>query len=90
MASRASMLTRHHQHGIEAMRMEGQYPGKIIVLTGAMAPARFRITDAIFNVGAAVVALQSLTEGVYLAMNGRIFEAGTVRKNRDAGRFEKL
>lgn len=65
-------------------------PGKITVRTGAMAPARFRITDALFTVGAAVGALQSLTAGVYLAMNGRIFEAGTVRKNREARRFEKL
>ena len=81
-------------HGTDTMTQTAEelqgLPDKIIVLTGAMAPARFRVTDAIFNVGAAVGALQSLTEGVYLAMNGRIFEAGTVRKNRDAGRFEKL
>lgn len=81
-------------HGTDTMAQTAEelqgLPGKIIVLTGAMAPARFRITDAIFNVGAAVGALQSLTEGVYLAMNGRIFRAGTVRKNREAGRFEKL
>ncbi|MDB2674297.1 asparaginase [Akkermansiaceae bacterium] len=81
-------------HGTDTMAQTAEelqgLPGKIIVLTGAMAPARFRVTDAIFNVGAAAGALQSLTEGVYLAMNGRIFEAGTVRKNRDAGRFEKI
>jgi L-asparaginase len=63
-------------------------PGKLIVLTGAMAPARFRVTDAIFNVGTAVGALQSKEEGVYLAMNGQIFKAGEVRKNREAGKFE--
>ena len=27
MPSRATILTGHHQHGIESMRMEGQYPG---------------------------------------------------------------
>lgn len=27
MPSRATMLTGHHQHGIESMRMEGKYPG---------------------------------------------------------------
>jgi arylsulfatase A-like enzyme len=27
MASRATLLTGHHQHGIESMRMEGRYPG---------------------------------------------------------------
>ena len=64
--------------------------GKVIVLTGAMAPSRFRITDAIFNIGTAVGALQSLQDGVYIAMNGQIFTAGKVRKNREAGRFESL
>lgn len=81
-------------HGTDTMAQTAEelqgLPGKVIVLTGAMAPSRFRITDAIFNVGAAVGALQSLPDGVYLAMNGRIFEAGTVRKNREAGRFEAL
>lgn len=64
--------------------------GKTIVLTGALAPARFRVTDAIFNLGLALGAVQSLPEGVYLAMNGTIFPAGNVRKNREAGRFETI
>lgn len=64
--------------------------GKTVVLTGAMAPARFRVTDAIFNVGCAMAAVQCLPEGVYLAMNGRIFSAGSVRKNREAGCFEAV
>lgn len=62
--------------------------GKTIVLTGALAPARFRETDAVFNLGLALGAVQSLPEGVYLAMNGTIFEAGKVRKNKEARRFE--
>lgn len=62
---------------------------KTIVLTGAMQPARFRDTDAIFNIGCAIGALQSQPAGVYLAMNGQVFEAGKVQKNRDAQRFEK-
>jgi L-asparaginase len=81
-------------HGTDTMARTAEalmgIPGKVIVLTGALAPARFRVTDAIFNIGSAVGALQSLDEGVYLAMNGRIFEAGKVRKNREAGRFEVL
>lgn len=63
-------------------------PDKVIVLTGALAPARFRETDAVFNLGLALGAVQSKPPGVYLAMNGTVFEAGKVRKNRDAGRFE--
>ena len=63
---------------------------KTIVLTGALTPARFRTTDAVFNVGMAVAAVQACEPGVYIAMNGQMFPAGEVRKNRDANRFEKL
>ena len=63
---------------------------KTIVLTGALTPARFRSTDAVFNVGMAVAAVQACEPGVYVAMNGQVFPAGEVRKNRDANRFEKL
>jgi L-asparaginase len=64
--------------------------GKTIVLTGALTPARFRTTDAIFNVGMAVAVAQVAKPGVYIAMSGQIFEAGDVRKNREKNRFEKL
>ena len=62
--------------------------GKTIVLTGALSPARFRTTDAVFNVGMAVAAAQVAKPGVYIAMSGQVFEAGAVRKNRDENRFE--
>jgi len=65
-------------------------PGKTIVLTGALTPARFRATDAVFNVGLAVAAVQVAEPGVYIAMNGQVFAAGKVRKNRDENRFEAL
>ena len=64
--------------------------GKTIVLTGALTPARFKTTDAIFNVGMAVAAVQTAAPGVYIAMSGQVFEAGAVRKNRSENRFEKL
>lgn len=62
---------------------------KTIVLTGAMQPARMRRTDAIFNIGFAWSAVQLLPAGVYIAMNGEVFEAGSVRKNLKAQRFER-
>ncbi len=65
-------------------------PDKTIVLTGALSPARFKSTDAIFNVGMAVAAAQVAAPGVYIAMSGQIFAAGEVRKNRTENRFEKL
>jgi L-asparaginase len=64
--------------------------GKTIVLTGALTPARFRTTDAIFNVGMAVAAVQVSPPGVYIAMSGQVFAAGEVRKNRAENRFEAL
>ena len=80
-------------HGTDTMAVTADalrgIPGKTIVLTGALAPARFRITDAVFNLGLALGAVQSKPPGVYLAMNGRVFDAGRVRKNREAGRFEE-
>jgi len=63
---------------------------KTIVMTGALSPARFRTTDAVFNVGMAVAAVQVCSPGVYIAMGGQVFPAGAVRKNRDENRLEPL
>lgn len=79
-------------HGTDTMTKTADVlrdiPGKVIVFTGAMQPARMRDTDAPFNLGVAVGALQVLPDGIYIAMSGRIFEAGKVKKNRAEGRFE--
>lgn len=64
--------------------------GKTVVLVGSLTPARFRATDAEFNIGFAAAAVQSLPAGVWIAMNGRFFRPAEVRKNRDANRFEAL
>ena len=63
---------------------------KTIVLTGALSPARFKTTDAVFNIGMAVAAVQTLKPGVYLAISGQVFEAGNVRKNRNENCFEMI
>lgn len=75
---------------IETARHLADISGKVIVLTGAMQPARFRMTDAVFNIASAFAAVQLLAPGVYIAMNGRIFEAENTRKNRDKNRFEPI
>ena len=81
-------------HGTDTMPQTAsalrEITGKTIVLTGALTPARFRTTDAVFNVGMAVAAVQSLPHGVYIAMSGQIFPAGAVVKNKAANRFELL
>jgi L-asparaginase len=62
--------------------------GKTIVLTGSMYPAQFRDSDAVFNLGCAVTAAQTLPPGVYIAMNGCIYDPASSRKNVEKNRFE--
>ncbi len=79
-------------HGTDTMVQTGQalagIAGKTIVLVGAMQPARLRKSDAIFNIGFAVSAVQLLPVGVYIAMNGKIFDPQTTVKNVPENRFE--
>ena len=79
-------------HGTDTMTETAKFISdieeKVIVFTGSMEPARLRYTDAIFNVGCAVTAVQCLPPGVYITMNGQIFNALKVRKNRASRRFE--
>jgi L-asparaginase len=80
-------------HGTDTMtdtaRALGDVGDKVVVFTGSMLPARFRQNDALFNLGCAIGGLQALPPGVYIAMNGRLFAARAVKKNRAAGRFER-
>jgi L-asparaginase len=73
---------------VETARVLEGIADKVIVLTGALNPALFKGSDAVFNIGCAVGAVQALPPGVYIAMNGRIWDPAKVRKNRDANRFE--
>lgn len=81
-------------HGTDTMvataKVLSAISDKTIVLTGALSPARFRGSDAEFNVGCAVGAVQCLPAGVYIAMNGRIWDPHKVRKNVAANRFEPI
>lgn len=81
-------------HGTDTMCATAEFligvEGKTIVLTGALAPSRFRETDAVFNLGTALGAVQSMPSGVYVAMHGQVFRAGEVWKNLEARRFELI
>jgi L-asparaginase len=81
-------------HGTDTMVQTAQYlakgRGKTIVLTGALAPALFKKTDAVFNIGCALAAVQILPPGVYIAMNGAIFPHDRVRKNLRKNKFERI
>ncbi|SDW01376.1 asparaginase domain-containing protein [Marinobacter mobilis] len=80
-------------HGTDTMPETAQalagISAKTVVLMGAMQPARMRRSDAVFNLGFAWAALKLLPPGIYIAMNGDVFEAGRVRKNLAAQRFER-
>lgn len=85
------ILILHGTDGmVETAGWLGDMADKKILLTGAMQPAAFTNTDAVFNVGCAIGALQTVAAGVYIAMNGQIFSADKVVKNRAEHRFETV
>ena len=75
---------------VETARFLSDIPERIIVLTGSMQPARFRFTDAIYNIASALTAVQLLPAGVWIAMNGQIHDPETTRKNVEMNRFETI
>jgi L-asparaginase len=81
-------------HGTDSMvktaLVLADIPDKTMVLTGALNPARFRDSDAVFNIGCAVGALQALPPGAWIAMNGCIWDPRKVQKNRAKNRFESI
>ena len=86
--ARHVLVTHGTDSMVETARALSSIGDRTIVLTGALNPARFRGSDAEFNIGTAVGAVQSLPPGVYIAMNGRIWDPAAVRKNVAANRFE--
>jgi L-asparaginase len=86
--ARHVLVTHGTDTMVETAQVLASIVDKTIVLTGALNPARFRGSDAEFNIGTAVGAVQSLPPGVYIAMNGRVWDPHRVRKNVAANRFE--
>ncbi len=82
-------------HGTDTMVQTAEFlaknvVNKTIVLTGAMVPYKFSSSDGMFNLGSAIAFSQVLTHGVYIAMNGRIFNWDNVFKNKTTGEFQAL
>ncbi len=82
------LITHGTDTMVETARALLGIQGKTVVLVGAMQPARLRVSDAFFNIGFAFAAAQLLPPGIYLAMNGRVFDPRTTHKNVAASRFE--
>ena len=89
-AERRFVITHGTDTMVDTARALIGMEDKIVVLTGALSPARFLSSDAEFNVGMAVAAVQVSPPGVYIAMSGQVFKAGEVRKNRKENRFEQI
>lgn len=89
-AARHVLVTHGSDSMVATAKVLANIATKTIVLTGALNPARFRGSDAEFNIGTAVGAVQCLPAGVYIAMNGRIWDPEKVRKNVSANRFEPI
>jgi len=82
-------------HGTDTMAktakiLSSENINKTIVLTGAMIPIKFGSSDGFFNLGSALAFVQTLPNGVYIAMNGKYFNANNVIKNKKTGIFEEL
>ncbi|MCJ7782686.1 MAG: asparaginase [Desulfobacterales bacterium] len=76
---------------VETARVLGRnVEGKAVVLVGAIIPYTLGASDALFNLGCAFSAVQTLQPGVYITMNGKIFLWDNVRKNKESGEFEEL
>ncbi len=88
--TRHVLITHGTDTMVETASVLQNLTDKTIVLTGSLNPARFRDSDAIFNIGCAVGAVQSLPPGVYITMNGKVWDPARVRKNRRENRFEPL
>ncbi len=82
-------------HGTDTMAetaavLAEKVKNKTVVLTGAMIPYKFGSSDGLFNLGSAMAFVQTLSNGVYVVMNGRYFHANKVRKNKETGVFEEI
>ncbi len=72
---------------IATARKLAKIKNKAIVLTGAVRPEKFLDSDAPFNVGTAIGAINFLRDGVYIAMNGRVYPWNKVRRDTETGQF---
>jgi L-asparaginase len=83
-------------HGTDRLAASGErvvelagVPASPIVFTGAMRPYELRSTDALQNLTEALVVVQLVTPGVYVAMHNQVLQFPGVRKDRHRGTFVK-
>lgn len=84
---RQIVITHGTDTMVETAKVLSAINNKTIVLTGALSPALFKNSDAMFNIGAALTAVQTKANGVYIAMNGVVFDHNRVEKDVANNRF---
>lgn len=72
---------------LETAKKLSDIKNKAIILTGSMRPERFADSDASFNVGTAIGAINIISKGVYIAMNGRVYPWNKVKRDERTGQF---
>jgi L-asparaginase len=88
--SKRLLITHGTDTMIETARKLNAIKNKVIILTGAMKPEKFSDSDAAFNVGTAIGALNVLDKGIYIAMNGRIYHWNKVKRDKETGQFADI
>ena len=90
MADEDRIVITHGTDGmVETARyLAGRGLDKSVVITGAIIPFAFGISDSHFNLGSALAFVQVVPPGVYVVMNGKLFEADNVRKEVETGTFQ--
>ena len=83
-------------HGTDRLAVSGDRvvelvgtPASPIVFTGAMRPYELRSTDALQNLTEALLAVQLLEPGVYVAMHNQVLQFPGVTKDKTLGTFVK-
>lgn len=82
------LITHGTDTMIETAKILSEILDKTIVLTGASQPYKFRESDAEFNIGVAIGALNVIEKGIYIAMNGRVYQWDKCQK-LDSGFFSE-
>jgi L-asparaginase len=74
---------------LETAKSLSEIKDKVIILVGAQKPQKFSDSDAAFNVGTAVGAINILKNGVYVAMHGRVFDWDKCERDMETGHFNE-
>ena len=78
-------------HGTDTMIATAKFLSKIkdkvIIITGATKPEKFSDSDAEFNLGSAIGAMNNINPGIYISMKGMLYKYDEVKRDETSGKF---